>query len=344
MKKIFSLIVFSIILIFTLEIDAQVDRKITKVGTTAGQFLKIGAGARALGMGNAYTAVSDDIFASYWNPAGMANSAGFGQVAFNHSEWLADIDYDYAAGGMNLGGMGTAYLTLTSLRVPEEKVRTEDYPEGDGRYWDASALAVGLGYAKKLTDRFSIGFNFKYIQESIWNSNSNGFALDVGTYYVTPFNDLVIGASISNFGSKLKLEGRDVQLNIDPDGNGSTGPNNIPGTYETNEYDIPLTFRIGLAMDVVKTRYFRLKTAVDASHPNDNTEYLNAGAEFSYNDLLFLRGGYKSLFLDDSEQGLTLGAGIKYELSLGNFIQINYAYADYGRLKDIQYIDVALTF
>lgn len=344
MKKIFSLIVFSFILIFTFEIDAQVDRKITKVGTTAGQFLKIGAGARALGMGNAYTAVSDDIFASYWNPAGMANSKGFGQVAFNHSEWLADIDYDYAAGGMNLGGLGTAYFTLTSLRVPEEKVRTEDFPEGDGRYWDASALAVGLGYAKSLTDRFSIGFNFKYIQESIWNSKSNGFALDVGTYYITPFNDLVIGASISNFGSKLQLDGRDIQLNIDPDGNPSTGPNNVQGLYETNEYDIPLTFRIGLAMNVIETRYFTLKTAVDASHPNDNTEYVNTGAELAYNDLLFLRGGYKSLFLDDSEQGFTLGGGIRYELSLGNFIEVNYAYADYGRLKDIQYIDVALTF
>ncbi|MCU7490583.1 MAG: PorV/PorQ family protein [Ignavibacteria bacterium] len=326
------------------QVNAQIFRDITKVGTTAAQFLKIGPGARAIGMGGAYTAVSNDIYSTYWNPAGIANSEGSGQVAFNHTQWLANVSYDYAAGSINLPEVGTMFVTLTSLGVPEEKVRTFENPEGDGRYWDAGSLELGFGFARKLTDRFSIGFQAKYIKESIWNSSANGFALDVGTYYITPFNDLVIGASISNFGSKMQLDGRDIQFNMDPNSDGNTGPNNIPAKYEMQGYDIPLNFKIGLSMDVIKTRYIRLKTAVDATHPNDNTEYVNAGAEFAYDETFFLRGGYKSLFLTDSEQSFTLGAGINYEVTPGFKIQVNYAYADFGRLKNIQYIDLGISF
>lgn len=181
-------------------------------------------------------------------------------------------------------------------------------------------------------------------KESIWSSLATGFALDVGTYYMTPFNGLIIGASISNFGTKMKLDGRDIQLNYDPDGNSTTGPNNIPAKYEMDQYDLPLTFRIGFSMDVVKSRYIRIKAAFDATHPNDNTEYINSGIEFAYDELVFIRGGYKSLLLANSEESFTLGAGINYELSSGLFVKFNYAYGDFGRLKNIQYFDVGLVF
>ncbi|MFZ1290369.1 MAG: PorV/PorQ family protein, partial [Melioribacteraceae bacterium] len=266
------------------------------------------------------------------------------QVAFNHSEWLADVNYDFAAGSINVDGLGTVFATFSSLQVPKDEVRTIEYPEGDGRTWDANSLVIGVGFAKSLTDRFSIGFHVKYIQESIWNSSATGVALDVGTYYVTPFNDLVIGASFSNFGSKMQLAGRDLQINIDPDGTSESGPNNIPGNYATEKNDLPLNFRVGLAMNVLDTRFFRLKAAVDAVHPNDNKEYLNTGLEFSYNSMVFLRTGYKSLFLPNSEQGLTLGFGVNYSLTPELEFTFNYAYADYDRLKNIQYFDIGLIF
>lgn len=97
-------------------------------------------------------------------------------------------------------------------------------------------------------------------------------------------------------------------------------------------------------MDVIKSRYIRVKAAFDATHPNDNSEYLNAGLELAYDELVFIRGGYKSLFLANSEQSFTLGAGINYEMSSGLSIKFNYAYGDYGRLKNIQYIDIGLVF
>lgn len=345
MRKYFILMTVGIIVFLSQSnLYPQIFRDITKVGTTVGQFLKIGPGARPLAMGGTYAGVSDDIYAVYYNPAGVAINKGNGQAVFNHSQWLADISYEFAAASINLEGLGTLFTSVTALNVPEDKVRTFEYPEGNGQFWDAGSVSFGFGFARNLTDRFSIGFQAKYIQESIWNSSASGFALDVGTYYITPFNDLVIGASVSNFGTKMKLDGRDIQFNTDPNGASSSGPNNIPANYEMDSYDLPLTFRIGFSMDVLNTRYIRIKTALDATHPNDNTEYVNAGIEVAYDELLFLRAGYKSLFLADSEQSLTLGFGINYEIGSGLVLRVNYGYADYGRLKDIQYFDVGIVF
>ena len=322
----------------------QLFRSTSKVGTTAAPFLKIGAGARAIAMGGAYTALSDDIYSVYWNPAGIATSSSDMHITFNHAEWLADMSYDYAAGSINLGDFGTMFASFTTFQVPEDKVRTFEYPEGDGRVWDAGSIAVGVGYAKMLTDRFSFGFHVKYIRESIWNTSASGFAIDVGTLYTTPFNDLKIGASISNFGSTMQLDGRDIRFNYDPNDNIDTGPNNISSQYKMDTFDLPLSFKIGLAMDLLNTRFLRLTAAVDATHPNDNTEYVNSGAELAYDEIFFVRAGYKSLFKENSEEGLTLGGGFKYKLGSNLKIFVNYGYADFGRLDNVQFFDIGLIF
>ena len=344
MKKIIQIIAVTVILGLTTQVSAQLFNSTSKVGTTSAQFLKIGAGARAIGMGGAYSAIDGDIYSAYWNPAGIATMKGGSQATFNHASWLADITYDYAGLSINLEDMGVVFATLTTLQVPEEKVRTYDNPEGDGRVWDASSMAISVGYAKMLTDRFSIGFNVKYIRESIWNTSANGFALDVGTLYRTPFNDLKIAASISNFGSKMQLDGRDIQFNYDPNDNIDTGPNDIPAKYEMGSFDLPLVFRIGLSMDVINSRFFRTTAALDAVHPNDNTEYVNTGIEFAYDEMIFFRAGYKQLFMDNKEGGLTIGGGIKYGITNALKIFVNYGYADYGRLENVQFFDVGLIF
>ena len=330
------------LLLFTGTALAQFDRSTSKVGTTAGQFLKIGAGSRAIGMGGAYTAVSNDIYAVYYNPAGLANASDATQVTFNHANWLADISYDFAAASVEMPGVGVLFADLTTLSVPEDKVRTFDYPEGDGRVWSANSIAIGVGFAKKLTDKFSFGMQAKYIRESIWNSSASGFAIDMGMYYITPFNGLIIGASVTNFGTKMQMSGRDILFNDDPNNNTSTGPNNVLSEYKMDSYDLPLMFKIGLAMDVVKSRYIRVTGALDANHPNDNTEYVNSGLEFAYNEMFFLRAGYKALFLRNSVEGLTLGAGINYKFGDQFTLMLNYGWATYGRLNDVQFIDLSL--
>jgi opacity protein-like surface antigen len=324
--------------------NAQLFRSTSKVGTTAGQFLKINPGARAVAMGGALTSIGSDIYSIYYNPAGIAEATTNAQITFNHANWLADMTYDFAAGAIRIEGLGTIFTSLTAFNVPDEKVRTFQNPEGDGRYWNAGALAIGVGYARQLTDRFSFGINAKYVHESIWNSSSAGFAMDIGMLYRTPFNDLKIGASITNYGSKMQLDGRDIQFNYDPNDDINSGPNNVPSKYSMGSFDLPMLFRIGLSMDVVRTRYIRLTTAVDAVHPNDNSEYINSGMEFAYDESFFVRAGYKQLFMNNKEGGLTFGAGIKYSLNDNFKIVLDYGYADYGRLKDVQFFDIGLLF
>jgi opacity protein-like surface antigen len=109
------------------------------------------------------------------------------------------------------------------------------------------------------------------------------------------------------------------------------------------EFDLPLTFRIGLSMDLLETRYFRLTGAVDATHPNDNTEYVNSGLEFAYDETFFIRGGFKQLFMKNNEGGLTLGAGVKYPVTDDMRVSFNYGFADYGRLEYVHFFDVGLS-
>ncbi|MEW5797404.1 MAG: PorV/PorQ family protein [Bacteroidota bacterium] len=345
MNRMNQLFVIALCVVFGMHVSvAQQTRKITKVGTTVAQFLKIPAGARTIAMGSSGASLEGDVYSIYWNPGALARLKTYGEAAFNHAEWLADISYDYVASGLMIDGFGAVGLSLTSLRVPEDIVRTELNPEGDGRRWSYSAFALGISYARSLTDRFSIGFSAKYIREAIWNMSSSGIAFDIGTIYTTSFNDLKIGASISNFGTKLRLEGHDISFNSFPGGELGQGPQNIESMYKTESFDIPLNFRIGISMDVFRLDNIRATAALDATHPNDNVEYVNSGLELAYDEMFFGRVGYKSLFYEESEEGLTWGIGVMFALSNVNGIKVDYAFADYGRLKNVQYVSVGVTF
>ena len=214
--------------------------------------------------------------------------------------------------------------------------------EGTGEYFTAGGFAAGVSFARNLTDRFAIGFNVKFVSEYIWNMSANGVALDIGTLYRIPIlNEFRIGASISNFGTKMKLAGRDNLYIVSP--TGSAG--NLLSSYvELDQFDLPLTFRVGVAADLVKEDEHRLTAAIDAVHPNDNTEYLNTGVEYGWNEIVFLRGGMKSLFERDTEQGFTAGIGLQYRVVNELRVKVDYAYQDWGRLTNVHYLTVGVRF
>ena len=336
-----TMIMLGSIALLCLMASVALSQNVTKTGTTAAPFLKIGVGSRAMGMGGAFTATADDITAMYWNPGGLANVYA-SEATFNHVRWFADVNYDYAAFSSHLGDIGKLGAFVSVESMDDMLVRTEDHPEGTGEYFTAGAMAVGISYARNLTDRFSIGFNAKYVREYLWNMSANGVALDIGTIYKIPiFNEFRLGASISNFGTKMKLQGRDNIYIVAP--TGSTG-NLINTDIQLDEYDLPLVFRVGVAADFIKTDDNRITAAVDAVHPNDNTEYLNVGVEYGWNEMVFLRGGWKSLFERDTEQRFTAGIGVQYRI-VGEFkVKVDYAYQDWGRLTNVHYLSLGVRF
>jgi hypothetical protein len=343
-KKILLLLVI-LTFVPSLSMSQPLGRDVSKVGTTAASFLGIPVGARAIGMGGAFVGTSDDVTSLYWNPAGIARLT-HREALFNHMSWIADMNFDYAGAAVPLGDFGTLGLSFNSLTMDDMLVRTVERPEGTGEKFSAGSFAVGLHYAKNLSDRFAIGFSAKYVSERIRNMQAQAFAVDVGTLFTTNFlNGLRIGAAISNFGTDMKLVGRDTRT-FHPIDQTKLGSNDrIPQNIELDSWHLPLNFQFGIATDILKSEDNLLTIAIDAVHPSDNYESLNIGAEYGFRNIFFVRGGYQSLFLTDGEGGLSLGAGVLADLFGGNVkARVDYAYMDFGRLKSVNVLAISVLF
>ncbi|MDQ7818066.1 MAG: PorV/PorQ family protein [Melioribacteraceae bacterium] len=337
-KRILIMIVLAVLL------QPLLAQQVTKTGTTAAKFLSIGIGPRANAMGSAYSAVADEASAMYWNPSGIAHISEY-QTIFTYTKMFADINVNYFGAVIPAGDIGVFGLSVTSLNVGEMEVTTEYYPEGTGERFSASSYAFGLTYAKYITQDFAVGVTLKYIREGIYNSSAQGFGIDVGTVFTTPFYGVKFASSISNYGSKLQMSGDDLLIRHDPDPNRAGNNQTIDANYTTDQFELPLRLQVGLSRDFVILNEHRLTLAVDAIHPNDNDQWVNVGGEISlFDNLLSIRGGYKGLFLDDTQEGLTLGAGIHYG-GLGVIkISVDYSYQQMKYLNHLHSFGVVLSF
>lgn len=315
----------------------------TKIGSTAAPFLNIGMGPRAVSMGGAFVATANDVSTLYWNPAG-ASRMGTHAVLFSHSRWFADITYNWAGSIINLGSYGAAGLSLTYLDYGKMEVTTLAEQDGTGEYFSAHDIALSVTYSYNLTDRFSLGMSVKYIDQKIWNSSADAFAFDLGTLFISDLYGIRIGASISNFGADMQLDGKDLYVLYDPNPNINGNNDQIMTRLKTDGYPLPLIFRVGIAKDFSFGETSRLTLAADALHPNDNAEAVNVGGELSFSDNIFFRGGYKSLFLTNSEEGLNVGFGLKYEISDGLSVNLDYVYQDLGKLNYAQQFGLGIQF
>ncbi|MEM1269946.1 MAG: PorV/PorQ family protein [Bacteroidota bacterium] len=320
----------------------QGTREVTKRGTTAADFLTIPVGARATAMGNAVSALVDDGTSVYWNPAGLSKMRS-GALTAEYADWLVGMNFNFVSVAVPTRN-GTFAAGITAMRTPEMEVTTVDFQNGTGETYTAGSYAVAFSYARALTDRFSIGASAKYITERIWNSSSAGVAFDIGTLFETPFRGIRLGASISNFGSKLRLTGDDllVVVDIDPNAEGNNQSNRAE--LRTDAFDMPLTMRIGLATEVFQNEQGRLTVAVDALNPNNSEQYVNVGAEAGFlGDLVMLRAGYSELFLSDNTRSFTLGGGLRYDFTGLNF-GVDYAYEAQEFFDGVNRFTIALGF
>ncbi|MFW5955546.1 MAG: PorV/PorQ family protein, partial [Rhodothermales bacterium] len=345
MHRAFLLILLGLLLL-TGAPDARA-QDMQKLAQTGFKFLSVSSDPRAAAMGDAVTALEGFNSSLFYNPAGMARQSAFMGVYAGQTQWIAGIDHNHASvtfSPLN-GRYGVFGFTMQSVSYGEiqETVRWDnDQGFRDLGTISPTALAVGIGYARAITDRFSVGGHVKYASQDLGESAMSAgdidgdfarqgnredvLAFDFGVLYQTGFRSLNLAMAIRNFSQEIQ--------------------------YEDESFQLPLVFHIGLAMDMIDLtnadpRMHSAILSIDAERPRDYSEMLNFGLEYGFMRTIMLRGGYAFLVepgvRENDEQGFSLGAGVRQSVG-GVGFGADYAYTDFGIFSEVHRIALHLSF
>lgn len=346
---------FYIAIIFLMTNSLCLSQTPIRVGTTTANFLEYGFGSAGSALGDAYVSLANDLSSVYWNPAGLA-SMNQSEAMFMHQPWLVDINTSFAATGIVLPRMGTIALSIISADYGEMEVTSLAMQEGTGEKFSSNDFAAILSYGRKLTTWFSLGASAKFVSSSIMHTSASAFAMDLGVIINTHFfspdgnrgNGLNIGMSVSNYGTRMKYDGVDLINPIDILPNEEGNFRDVPGQFRMQEWELPLIFRVGISVNPYVTERQRFTIAVDALHPNNNSESVNTGAEYALKvspvTKIFFRGGYKALFMKESQYGFSVGGGVILNLFGNKAIKMDYAYRDIGILGNVSNYTIGFMF
>ncbi len=297
-----------------------------KLAQTGMKFLSVSLDARSASMGDAISASNNaSATGMFYNPASMARMNSTFEAVVGQAQWIVDIDYNYAAlsfkpGDGGLGVFGFSLLTVDYGDITETIRFDNEAGYLDVGEYSPTALAVGFGYANALTDRFAVGGNVKYVREdlgaSILRGSTGSFersenkastmAFDFGLIYQTGYKSLTFGMNARNFSQEL--------------------------TYAEESFELPLTFRIGLSMDMLDfssmdQERHALLLSVDTERPRDFSDMVRLGVEYKFLNRLSLRGGYA---FPQDESGVSFGGGFYQSFGENGGVQIDYSYTDFG--------------
>ena len=347
------LISFTLIILFATSLLCQ--NKPYRVGTTTANFLEMGIGSSGIAMGEAYVSVIGDLSSIYWNPSGLAY-VDSKEAQFMYQPWVDDIKLNFGGIAIPIENIGTFAIGFTSLDYGSTEVTTMTQQEGTGEIYSAMDLAISFAFARKLADWFAFGAAGKYVSSKISRLSASSLALDLGvminTDFLSPDGDqshgLTIGMSISNYGTQMQYEGIELLNPIDIAPNENGNYKYVQGEFKLESWDIPLMFRLGVSFHPILTSSQTLTLAVDALHPNNNSESLNVGAEYQLKFVglgdFYFRGGWHGLFMNESQYGLTLGGGIDVAMLHNVLLKIGYAYQDVGVLGNFSSFTFGIVF
>jgi hypothetical protein len=273
---------------------------VKKVFNSGMTFMKIGQSARAVGMGEAFTAISDDINAAFFNPAGLVHVERVAYAA-HYTRFFHDTNIYSLAGVWNTRSARGEVIGLTVLsHQPKQPPETTIFqPNGTGEDVDVSDIQVGVLYGIKFTDKFSFAAKLNWVQETLFDRKDRGFTIDVGSYFYTGFRSLRLAMSFRNFGPDIKSA--------------------------DHAYLMPLVYGIGAAAEVFgeKGDPSYLTVTVESVFPIDFEQRWHFGAEIWLQNAFALRGGWKWNY---DVESLALGAGVKQSLGGRDFF-VDVAYS-----------------
>ena len=307
----------------------------SKVGAAGAQYLKIGIGGRANALGGAYVSIASDLTSLYWNPSGLADIKSI-STNFSYTQWFAGFGHSFGAISLPLGENFVSALSITSFNSDKMMMTTVERQNDAGQF-SVNDVAVAGTVSGYLTDQFSFGITFKYLNSSISNLSSSGIGFDVGTMYNTGIQGIKLGFAILNLGTQQKYSGQDLQSTKKLFEQLRAAPLDVQ--YLSTNYNIPLIFRAGATTDIINEEDNRLLVAADFITTSDIPEQLALGAEYTWNNLLSLRGGY---VLGQNQFGLSGGVGINY-IGGGFKGQIDYSISPTVNIGLINRISVGLS-
>ena len=306
-------------------------QKKKKLAQSSFQFLSVISDARAAAMAEAMTSLQIGSSALFFNPAGMANMQNFLDMTASTNQWIADITHNTFSLSINpaRGRYGVFGFSVQSVDYGEfygtRIDKTTDLGYFDTEIFELSSIAIGVGYAKQLTDRFSVGGQVRWVRQDLGqsvipmitaeqdtipktvSSELTPLAFDFGTQFKTDIKSLVFGMSIRNFSKEIK--------------------------YVEEGFQLPLVFNLGISMNLMdfweeKPLDQALYISVDASHYRSHPEQIKIGLDYQLMKVLSLRGGY---ITNNDESGISFGVGVSH---FG--LTFDYAYTPFGVFDYIQ--------
>lgn len=297
--------------------------EINRQGQSGWQFLKINGDPRQAALGGSImTTVNPTSNVVFGSPA-MLTLVNQSDLQVNGMNWIADIKYYSLVYSQRISWIGTFAASVVVLDYGDMQETIHSPLQGGatvpvftGNTFTAGDLAIGLSYARKITDRLSIGGTVRYLNETIASVGMSNWSVDFSTIYFTGFRSLRLSLAARNFGPDAHLVGYSEELQSEP-----------------VDIRMPFELRAGIAYDFLEKDDdpHLLTFVLDGKVASDSPEKFHVGAEYIYNDLYSLRAGYK---INYDEEGLTLGLGFRF-LSGRQQYSLNYAYLDFGALTQV---------
>jgi hypothetical protein len=344
MKKISSISIAALLLVVFA--TGIVTAQTRKAGINAAAFLKVGVGARQVGMGSAVTSLNGDVTNMFWNPAGIALNNEKAQVSFTYNSWIGGLTQNAVAASYNMEGIGTIGVGVMTFGISGIIADRDIYPgntvlqalqidQATAGTYDYMDLLAQVTYSAYVMDRLTLGASLKFINEKIYDQNATAIGFDLGSVYNIGIYNWNIGARISNLGSDMKF------------------------------YDyaspIPLTFSMGTSIVPLRIGENSVTLAVDAVKPQDGQQYYFTGLEYNYNNMVFLRGGWKlnysylGLAGDGIDEGTSQRQGIQTSLEKGSLgagvrvpmaeymVALDYSYTVFSLFSDVHRITLRVS-
>ena len=310
MQKTLCIVLATIAILWTVSTECTAKKIHENAGTRGAQLLKIGVGAKAVGMGESYVAAADDVYAAYWNPAGLSH-VKTSQLGFMHNEWFEDIRYEFLGYVQPVGELGTLAGSLSYVSMGELD-KTGENGEDMGQFHPYDIL-IGLSFGKRLNDAISVGVNAKFLQEKIDVEKAQAFAADFGGLYFVPNSSLILGVNVQHVGTKMK--------------------------FVKESFSLPLNVKLGAAYRMIDDA---LTFAVDVNRPVDNDPNMGLGAEYNIMGIINLRVGYRYTVGGNdlgTASGLRTGLGVEFR-----DYKLDYAFVPYGELGQAHRISLVADF